>query len=368
MRARPQAVEPMQFLWPLNLWWMLALPALVALYLWLLRRRTIAPVRLPTLEVVREAAGPSWRRHVPPALVMLALAVLLLALARPVATVTLPGARTTILLAMDVSLSMRVTDVKPTRMAAAQEAAKAFLAEVPRRIDVGLVTFAGTAQVAQRATADRPSLVAAIDGIQMQRGTAIGSAIVVCLSELFPDHGLDVGEMTYGPWGSAAARSLDAKAKAPKPITPVAPGSYGAATIILLSDGRRTTGVDTIQAAKMAADRGVRIHVIGLGTPDGHMASGGEGMAFYLQLDEAALRQVAQMTGGEYHHAASAEALRNVYQDLGSQIELSRRETELTALLAGLAAVLLIAGVGLSVWWFGSSARPAPAGRSAPAG
>jgi Ca-activated chloride channel family protein len=136
----------------------------------------------------------------------------------------------------------------------------------------------------------------------------------------------------------------------------------------LLSDGRRTTGVDTIQAAKMAADRGVRIHVIGLGTPDGHLSSAGEGMAFYLQLDEAALRQVAQMTGGEYHHAASAEALRNVYQDLGSQIELSRRETELTALLAGLAALLLTAGVGLSVWWFGSAARPAPAGRSAPAG
>jgi Ca-activated chloride channel family protein len=136
----------MQFLWPLNLWRMLALPALVALYLWLLRRRTFQAVRLPSLEVVRAAAGRPWRRHVPPALVLLALAALLLALARPIATVTLPGARTTILLALDVSLSMRVTDVKPTRMAAAQEAAKAFLAEVPRRIDVGLVTFAGSAR------------------------------------------------------------------------------------------------------------------------------------------------------------------------------------------------------------------------------
>lgn len=354
----------MQFLWPLNLWWMLALPALVVLYLWLLRRRTHQAVRLPTLEVVRAAAGPSWRRHVPPALVGLALALLLLALARPVATLTLPGARTTILLAMDVSLSMRVGDVKPTRMVAAQEAAKAFLAEMPRRIDVGLVTFAGTAQVAQRATADRPSLVAAIDGIQMQRGTAIGSAIVVCLSELFPDHGIDVGEMTYGPWGRTAGRSLDAKGKDPKPVTPVEPGSYGAATIILLSDGRRTTGVDTIQAAKMAAERGVRIHVIGLGTPDGHLASGGEGMAFYLQLDEATLRQVAQMTGGEYHHAASAEALRSVYQELGSQLQFSRRETELTALLAGLAALLLVAGVGLSLWWFGASATSRAAGQA----
>jgi len=346
----------MQFLWPSNLWWMLALPALVALYLWLLRRRTRHAVRLPSLEVVRAAAGRPWRRHVPPALVALALGLLLLALARPIATVTLPGARTTILLAMDVSLSMRVTDVKPTRMAAAQEAAKAFVAEVPRSIDIGLVTFAGTAQVAQRATADRPAVLAAIDGIQMQRGTALGSAIVVCLSELFPDHGIDLGEMTYGPWGTSGARSLDAKAKAPKPITPVEPGSHGAATIILLSDGRRTTGVDTIQAAKMAAERGVRVHVVGLGTPDGHMAAG-EGMAFYLQLDEATLRQVAQMTGGEYHHAASAEALRSVYRELGSQVLLSRRETELTALLAGLAALLLVAGAGLSLWWFGRSGR-----------
>ncbi|MFM7532313.1 MAG: VWA domain-containing protein, partial [Rubrivivax sp.] len=345
-------VVPMQFLWPSNLWWMLALPALVALYLWLLRRPAAYAVRLPSLEVVRAAASRPWRRHVPPALVLAALALLALALGRPIGQVTLPGARTTILLALDVSLSMRVSDVKPTRMAAAQEAAKAFLAEVPRRIDVGLVTFAGTAQVAQRATADRPSMAAAIDGIQMQRGTAIGSAIVVCLSELFPDHGIDLGEMTYGPWGTPAARSLDAKAKAPKAITPVAPGSYRAATVILLSDGRRTTGVDTLQAAKMAADRGVRIHVVGLGTPDGHLA-GGEGMSFYLQLDEATLRQVAQMTGGEYHQAASAEALRNVYLELGEQLGLATRETELTALIAGLAALLLLAGVGLSWRWFG---------------
>jgi Ca-activated chloride channel family protein len=242
-------------------------------------------------------------------------------------------------------------------MVAAQEAAKAFLSEVPKEIEVGLVTFAGTAQVAQQATLDRASLVGAVDAIQMQFGTAIGNAIVLCLSELFPDHGIDLGEMTFGP--RRKTRSLDEKAEKaghpkvpPKQITPVAPGSYESAAIILLSDGRRTMGVDTLEAAKMAADRGVRIYVVGLGTPDGHVAAG-EGLAIYMQLDEPTLRQVAQMTGGEYHHAGTAEALRGVYQNLGSRLQMSQRETEVTALLAGAAVVLLVVGAGLSVRWFG---------------
>jgi Ca-activated chloride channel homolog len=189
----------------------------------------------------------------------------------------------------------------------------------------------------------------------MQLGTAIGNAIVVCLAELFPDHGIDLGEITFG--ARRRARSLDEKSgkSAPKEITPVPPGSYESAAIILLSDGRRTMGVDTLEAAKMAADRGVRIYVVGLGTPDGHAAMG-EGMAMYLQLDEATLRQVAQMTGGEYHHAGTAEALRNVYQNLGSRLQMSARDTELTGLLTLAAATALVAGAGLSVLWFGRAA------------
>src|SRR5262249_10598306 len=149
-----------------------------------------------------------------------------------------------IMLAIDVSLSMRVTDVKPSRLVAAQEAAKLFLRELPKNIDVGLVTFAGSAQVVQPATMDRASLVAAIDAFQMQYGTAIGNAIVVCLWELFPDHGIDLGEMTFGPAQRARQREeskgKDKPRTAPKDITPVPPGSYDAAAIILLSDGRRT--------------------------------------------------------------------------------------------------------------------------------
>ena len=341
----------MNFLWPQNLWLLAALPLLPVLYLWLLRRPGRRALRLSSLAVARQALQSRWHRHVPPALLGLALAVLVLALARPTAPVALPWAKSTILLAMDVSLSMRIRDVQPTRMAAAQEAAKAFLAEAPRHVDVGLVTFAGTAQVAQQATLDRTALEQAIDAIQMQRGTAIGSAIVVCLAELFPDHGIDLEAMTFGP--RRTARSLDRRDQpAPKAIAPVAPGSYDAAAIILLSDGRRTTGVETLQAARMAADRGVRIHVVGLGTPDGHLTEG-EGLAIYLQLDEPTLREVARMTGGNYHQAGTAEALRSVYQQLGSNMQVRTRDTELTALLALAAAALVIAAAGLSVWWFG---------------
>jgi Ca-activated chloride channel family protein len=341
----------MTFLWPQYLWSMLALPLLPLLYLWLLRRRDKAVLRYSSLQVVRQASARRWRQHVPPALLWIACSLLLFAAARPLASMTLPWTTSSIMLAIDVSLSMRVSDVKPTRMAAAQEAAKTFLRELPKNIDVGLVTFAGSAQVVQPATRDRPSLVSAIDALQMQYGTAIGSAIVLCLAELFPEHGISLEDMTFGP--GRKARSRDDKLKAPpKQIAPVAPGSYASAAIILLSDGRRTTGVDTLEAAKMAADRGVRIYVIGLGTVDGATADA-DGWAIYLKLDEPTLREVARMTGGEYQHAGTAETLRTVYENLGSRLQVQKREFELAPLLALLAAMLVLAAATLSALWFG---------------
>ena len=340
----------MFFLWPHYLWLMVALPLLPAVYLWLLRRQGKPVVRYSSLGVVRAAAARlSWRRHVPPALLLLACSGLLFAAARPVARVPLPWARSTIMLAMDVSLSMRVADVKPTRLAAAQDSAKLFLRDLPKDIEVGLVTFAGSSQVAQRATLDRASLVAAIDAFQMQMHTAVGNAIVLCLAELFPDQGIDVGEVTFG--SKAHGRSLDDKAKSPpRQIAPVAPGSYKSAAIILLTDGRRTTGIDTLEAAKMAADRGVRIHVVALGTTGD--AATPEGMSIYMQLDEPTLREVARMTGGEYHHAGTAEMLRTVYENLGSRLQVQTRETELTGLLALFSAMIALAAAGLSMLWF----------------
>ncbi len=342
----------MFFQWPQYLWLMLAVPVLPVAYVWLLRRRGKVAVRFSSLDVVRTAAvGRNWRRHLPAALMLLACSALLLAAARPVASIPLPWARSTIMLAMDVSLSMRVSDVKPTRLAAAQEAAKLFLRDLPKNVEVGLVTFAGSSQVAQAATLDRAPLMAAIDGFQMQRGTAIGNAITLSVAELFPDHGINVSDMTYG--GKPRGRSIDDKAKpAAKQITPVAPGSHPSAAIILLTDGRRTTGVDTLEAAKLAAERGVRIHVVGLGSADGSSYAM-DGMAMYLQLDEPTLREVARMTGGDYHHAGTAEKLRGVYETLGSQMQVVKRETDLAPLLAMAAAALaLVAGV-LSMLWFG---------------
>jgi Ca-activated chloride channel family protein len=340
------------FLWPQSLWLTPALLALPVLYLWLLRRGKSA-LRYSSLAVVSEAASRrNWRRHVPPSLLLTACAVLLFSAARPMAQLTLPWTRPTIMLAMDVSQSMRVTDVKPTRMAAAQDAAKTFLQDLPKNIDVGLVTFAGSAQVAQGATMDRAALIGAIDAFQMQLGTAVGNAIVLCLAELFPDQGIDLGDMTLGPRQRARGRDDSREKALPKQITPVAPGSYDSAAIILLSDGRRTTGVDTLEAAKMAADRGVRIYVVGLGTVDG-AALADDGMAIYLRLDEPTLREVARMTGGEYHHAGTAEDLRSVYQHLRSRLKIQTRETELTGLLALVGAILVLAGASVSMLWFG---------------
>lgn len=344
----------MSFLQPEALWLLLACALLPAVYVWLLRRRGRPSVRVSDLSVARQALGSRWRRHVPPALMLMALAVLMLALSRPTARIALPWTQSTIILAIDVSLSMRVGDVTPSRVVAAQEAAKAFIGELPRHIDVGIVTFAGTAQVAQQPTLDRPSLIGAIDAIQMQRGTAVGSAIVVSLAELFPAQGIDLGAMIFGP--ARRAQPLEDRNKpTPKTLEPVAPGSHEAAVIILLTDGRRTTGVDTLQAAGMAADRGVRVHTVGLGTPDGHLAEG-EGMSYYLKLDEPTLREVARMTAGEYHQAATAEALLSVYRQLGSTVLLRTRETEITALLSLFAALLVTLAAALSMWWFGRSA------------
>ena len=342
----------MFFLWPQYLWFLPALALLPVAYVWLQRRRGSAALRYSSLGVVRAAAsGRAWRRHLPPALLLLVCVGLLFAAARPMARVPLPWARSSILLAIDVSLSMRVTDVKPSRIVAAQEAAKLFLRELPRNIEVGLITFAGSSTVAQRATLDRESVAASIDAFQMQLGTAIGDAIVVSLAELFPDDGIDLTEMTYG--SRPKGRSLDDKAKTPpKQVTPVAPGSYGSAAIILLSDGRRTSGIDTLAAAKMAADRGVRIYVVGLGTVEGDVSSP-DGMAIYMKLDEPTLREVARMTGGEYFHAGTAETLRTVYQNLGSRVVVLKRETELTGLVTLLSAVIAIAAAALSMLWFG---------------
>ncbi|RCW75981.1 VWA domain-containing protein [Pseudorhodoferax soli] len=345
----------MNFLWPQFLWLLLLAPLLVLLYLWLLRRRKKTALRYASLSIVREAMGArqGFKRHLPPLLFLLALGALIVAAARPMAVISLPSQQETIILAMDVSGSMRATDVQPNRLVAAQSAAKAFIADLPRHVRVGIVAFAGTAQVVQPATLSREDLVVAIDKFQLQRATAIGSAIVVSLAELFPDAGIDVGAMTYGrerPRGQSLDKDLAAKGEV-KEFTPVAPGSYDSAAIILLTDGQRTTGVDTLEAAKMAADRGVRVYTVGIGTVDGETI-GFEGWSMRVRLDEETLKAVATRTQAEYFYAGSAENLRKVYQTLSSRLTVEKKETEISALLALAGALLALISAGLSLAWF----------------
>ena len=342
----------MNFLWPELLWLLLILPALVLLYLWLLRRKKNAAVSYANLALVRQAmaGSASWRRHLPPLLFLLALAALLLASARPFATIALPSQQETIMLAMDVSGSMRATDVEPNRLVAAQNAAKAFLAELPRHVKVGIVAFAGTASVVQPATVNREDLVAAIDKFQMQRGTAIGNGIVMSLAELFPDADIDLSKMQYGnrPQGT----SLDDKPKAGKKVyEPVAPGSNGSAAVILLTDGQRTTGVDPMEAAKLAADYGVRVYTVGVGTVTGETI-GFEGWSMRVRLDEESLKAIATKTQAEYFYAGTAQDLKKVYTTLSSKLTLQKKDTEISGLMALLGAVLALLSAGLSVFWF----------------
>lgn len=342
---------PMHFLWGEALWALALLPLLVAVYLWLLRRRRQAVLTVPQLALLRAAAQGQrhWRRHLPPALLLLALACLIVASARPVARLQLPSRQQTLLLAMDVSGSMRATDVQPNRLVAAQAAAKAFVLGLPREVRVGVISFAGTAAVVQAPTPNRDEVLAAIDRFQLQRGTAIGSGLVLSLATIFPEAGIDLSQIT-GQQRMPEDTPAD-QARKPPPA-PVAPGSYDSAAVILLTDGQRTTGPDPLEAAQMAAERGVRVYTVGIGTREGEVI-GFEGWSMRVKLDEDTLKQIATTTRGQYFYAGTAEDLKQVYQGLSSRLVVETRETEVSALAAALGALLTLLAAGLSLWWFG---------------
>jgi len=340
----------MSFLWPMMLWSLLLLPLLVLLYLWLLGRRKKVALPYSQLALVREAAGKSqgWRRHLPPALLLLAVTAMLVATARPTAIIALPMAEQTIILAMDVSGSMRATDVEPNRLVAMQEAGKAFLDQLPRNVRVGVISFAGTAAVVQAPTFSREDVRAAIDRFQLQRATAIGSGLLLSLATLFPDDGIDLSQIT-------GQRPMPPPLGAPPPqareFTPVEPGSYASGAIILLTDGQRTTGPDPIEAAMMAAQRGVRVYTVGIGTREGDVIAF-EGWTMRVRLDEDTLKQIAQITRAEYFYAGTAEDLRKVYEGLSTRMVMERRETEISSLFAAVGALLTLFAAGLSLLWF----------------
>jgi Ca-activated chloride channel homolog len=358
-------IPSISFDWPSLLWLLLLVPLLIAGYIVLLRRRRKAAFRYSNLALVKEAAQTaSWRRHVPPALMLAAFALLLLAMARPSAEVSLPSSVATVMLVMDVSGSMRATDVNPSRIVAAQTAAKTYIKDQPRDVRIGIVAFAATALLVQTPTTDHAALGSAIDRFELQRGTAVGSGILVALSTLFPQDNFPINQFNsgnfggYGRWGSFDFRdryggvALGEHGTAPpRKHVPVEPGSYRNAVVILLTDGQTNAGYDPIDAARMASEYGVRVYTVGFGTTRGNIIGFG-GFSMRAQLDEEALKKIADMTRARYFHATSAEDLKVVYNVLSRQLVVETREMEITSFFAALAALFMLAAAGLSLVWF----------------
>jgi Ca-activated chloride channel homolog len=344
----------MTFQWPEMLWLLLAAPLLVVVYGVLLRRKKKFALRYASLSLVKDAigAGQRFRRHIPPLLFLLALVLMIASIARPSAVVTLLSQHETVILAMDISGSMRAADVDPNRMAAAQAAARAFIADQPRRTRIGVVAFAGTASVVQPPTRNREDILAAIDRFQLQRATAIGSGILVSLQTIFPDAEFDL--RSANPRRAASSRGVpldQAREREMPAFKPVPAGSYASAAIILLTDGQSNAGPDPVEAARMAAERGVRVFTVGIGTAAGEII-GFEGWSMRVRLDEETLKTIAEVTRGEYFYAGTATDLKKIYQALSSRLVLESQETEITALFSAAAAVMALLAALLSLLWF----------------
>lgn len=350
----------MTFLWSTMLWLLISVPALVALYLLLLRRKRKTALRFANLRMVKEAAGsgPGFRRHVPPLLFLAALAVMILAMARPAALVTLPSQRGTVLLVMDISGSMRADDVDPSRMAAAQAAARTFIEEQPENVEVGIIAFGSGATVVQPPTLQKRDALDAIERFQFQYGTAVGAGILTSLSTIFEDLELDPDAPEDGDRGgtfrgfsgsgSPFGRTRDIT---PPDLVPVPPGSYEQAVVILLTDGQTTHGPDPLQAAEIARDLGVKVYTVGLGTEEGVIMGWG-GRSMRVILDETTLETIAERTNADYFRANTETDLKQIYQSLSTQLVMETEETEITALFTALAAILAFAAGLLSFLWF----------------
>ena len=334
----------MSFLWIEMLWALAVVPALLVAYVLAQRRRRKYAVRYASLSLVKEALGrgPGIRRHVPPALFLLAVATMVFALARPVASVTLPSQQGTVILTVDVSGSMRAEDLKPSRMEAAKVAARAFVEKQPRNIRIGVVSFSTVAAVVQAPTTDREAVLAAINRLATQRSTAIGSGILTSIDAIF--------EQTGATPTPLPRDSLSLSQAAPSP-TSLPRGTYAPAVIVLLSDGQSNAGPNPLQAAKQASDRGVRVFTVGVGSPEG-VVLGVEGRSVRVRLDEQVLKSIADETDGEYFKADSETDLRQIYENLGMTVVFKVEQTELTAGFTGFATIILLVAGSLSLLWF----------------
>jgi Ca-activated chloride channel family protein len=347
----------MNMLWPGSLLLLGLIPLIIAIYIWMLRRRRRFAVRYSSLALVREVVQHQsrLRRYLPLALFLLALASLIIALGRPVASVRVPTGQVTIILTIDVSRSMRANDIPPSRLEAAKEAALSFVRSQRPDVQIGIVVFAGFAELIQPPTTDQEALEAAIESLTTARRTAIGSGILKSLDAI-----AEVDQNVVPVTGSAAVG-----------IQPVQPGTYMPDIVVLLTDGRSNSGPLPLDAAQQAVDRGIRIYTIGFGTVNGSAPSGNQqfqgidpfgsgnqfgggdqfGGGFRMGFDEGTLKQIAEMTGGAYHPATSADELQKVFQNLPTYLITKQESIEISVAFTALGALVATIAIGLSLLW-----------------
>ncbi len=330
----------MSFIWPAMLILLLLSPLCVVLYVRLQRRRRQRVASYGSLGLVQAAAGRQLgrRRHIPPALFLVGLTILIIALARPQMAVSVPRVEGTVILAFDVSGSMAAEDLQPNRMEAAKVAARAFVEQQPRTVQIGILAFSDSGLAIQAPTNDQAAILAAINRLSPQHGTSLGQGILAALNTIATAN--EPPPKIY----SNLTPTPDASP------TPVPQGTFTSAAIVLLTDGENNENPDPLAAAKLAADRGVRIYTVGIGSPAGttlHV----NGFTVHTALDEAMLQNVAQLTEGAYYNAESQQDLRAIYENLGLQLVIKPEDTEVTGLFAGVSLLILLVGAACSMRW-----------------
>jgi Ca-activated chloride channel family protein len=327
--------------WPALLWTLLLVPVALAAYLFAQRRRSRYTVRFTNLDLLANvvSAKPGWRRHVPPAFYLLALAALLVSLARPQAMALVPKEQATIVLVMDISGSMNATDVRPTRLVSSQRAATAFIEQLPDKFRVGIVSFASTAQTQTRPTTDRAAVYEALASLHAEGATAMGDGI---------ERALDVKRSSAPPSTGGTGK--------PAPTTPPPGGREAPVVVLLLSDGANTQGAaQPMDAASDAKALGVPVFTIALGTDQGMVDvpdETGNLRRIPVPPDKLTLQRIAETTGGRFFAAPSSRDLKQVYRELGSKIGFVRERQEITVVFAATGLLFLVAGAAMSLVWF----------------
>jgi len=331
------------------LWLLLLIPLLIAGYVLLQRRRRALVEKSGSIGFLQGVGGsgsaPRARRHIPQVFFLAGLAILIVGMARPQAVVSLPRVEGTVILAFDVSGSMAATDLKPSRMEAAKAAAREFVERQPLTVQIGVVGFSDSGFAEQVPTNDRTAVLAAIDRLKPQRGTSVADGILASLNTV-----AQASEEGGFPNANNFGGNLPTAIPTPTP-TPVPKGYHSPVVVILLSDGENNESPDPLAAAQTAANQGVRIYTVGIGTAAGTVLHI-NGFSVFTQLDEATLQQIAQITGGSYFNAQSTQDLLKIYNNLDPQLVIKPEKTEITALFAGASILFMLIGGILSLLWF----------------